>query len=178
LAKTVDFLGKQISMPSTERIVPCDIGSIDTLQTARSLIAGCNKTHNCWVNRDTPLPKRVLDVRNDQVHLDHRQSDIGLYACLSHRWSEEGLMLRTTRETLSPFTENIPWDSIPRTFQDAIAFTCNIMLPYLWIVSLCIIKDDPQDWQEQSGAMATIYSNFYITLAAACAKGPRAGIFT
>jgi hypothetical protein len=46
------------------------------------------------------------------------------------------------------------------------------------IDSLYIVQDDPKDWQEQSGAMASIYSNSYITLAAAVSEGPEAGIFT
>ncbi|KAF1830656.1 HET-domain-containing protein, partial [Decorospora gaudefroyi] len=96
------------------------------------------------------------------------------YGCLSHRWGSRQ-PLQTRKETLSRFKAGIPWESIPKTFQDAITFTRKLGLSYIWIDSLCIIQDDKQDWQQQSGAMAAIYSNSYVTLAAAVADDSKAG---
>jgi hypothetical protein len=87
-------------------------------------------------------------------------------------------MMRTTKETLSLYTKEISWECIPRTFQDAIVFTQNLGLAYIWIDSLCIVQDDLKDCQERSGAMTAIYSNSYITLAAAMSDGPESGIYT
>jgi hypothetical protein len=86
--------------------------------------------------------------------------------------------MRMIKETLSLYTREISWESIPRTFQDAITFARHLGLAYIWIDSLCIVQDDLMDWQEQSGIMTTIYSNSYITLAAAVSDGPESGIFT
>lgn len=40
---------------------------------------------------------------------------------------------------------------------------------YLWIDSLCIIQDDHQDWQRESGRMADVYSNADLVLGATSA---------
>ena len=51
----------------------------------------------------------------------------------------------------------IEWESLLATFQDAIHFTRRLNLRFLWIDSICIIQDSPQDWQEQSALIADIY---------------------
>jgi hypothetical protein len=111
------------------------------------------------------------------VYITARQKVGFMPACLSHRWGQ-GQMMRMIKETLSLYTREISWESIPRTFQDAITFARHLGLAYIWIDSLCIVQDDLMDWQEQSGIMTTIYSNSYITLAAAVSDGPESGIFT
>ena len=42
---------------------------------------------------------------------------------------------------------------------------------------MCIIQDDPEDWQNEAAAMAVIYSNSYLTIAAAEARDSRAGLY-
>jgi hypothetical protein len=69
-------------------------------------------------------------LRNDKVRLRHSDSETGLYACLSHRWGQ-GEMLVTNTGKLPLFTKDIPWDSIPKTFQAAVTFTLGLGLSYL-----------------------------------------------
>jgi hypothetical protein len=57
--------------------------------------------------------------------------------------------------------------SLPKTFRDAIEITNLLYLKYLWIDSICIIQDDPDDWEKESSQMARVYSNSYVTIAAA-----------
>ncbi|KAH0422188.1 heterokaryon incompatibility protein [Colletotrichum camelliae] len=65
--------------------------------------------------------------------------------------------------------DGIPWDAMPKTFQDAITVCQRLGVYYLWIDSLCIVQDDEQDWRVESAAMASIYENSYFTITAATA---------
>jgi hypothetical protein len=67
---------------------------------------------------------------------------------------------------MEAYRRGIPIDTLPRTFQDAILITRQFGLRYLWIDSLCIVQDDEEDWRKESSAMASIYSNAYLTIAA------------
>lgn len=68
--------------------------------------------------------------------------------------------------TLEANQRCIEWESMPRTFRDAIHFTRRLGIRFIWIDSICIIQDDETDWREQSAAMASIYQNAYLTLCA------------
>jgi hypothetical protein len=96
--------------------------------------------------------------------------------CLSHSWGGQQ-PLKTTTHSLQDFKRNIPWDSLPKLFKDAVAYTKRLGFRYLWIDSLCIIQDDHNDWMEQSALMADIYRHGAITLAAAVSTGPHDTLF-
>lgn len=59
---------------------------------------------------------------------------------------------------------------LARNFQDAILFTHQMGLFYIWIDSLCIMQDDLQDWARESAQMDKIYYNAAIVIAASQAK--------
>lgn len=46
-----------------------------------------------------------------------------------------------------------------------------------WIDALCIVQDDESDWDRESGRMASIYENAYLTLSAAKAACDADGLF-
>jgi hypothetical protein len=71
----------------------------------------------------------------------------------------------------------IPIESLPPTFQDAVHITRRLGFTYLWIDSLCIIQDSPEDWNQESGQMAYIYSNSVLTISAEAARDGSFGIF-
>jgi hypothetical protein len=56
---------------------------------------------------------------------------------------------------------------MPQVFKDAITIAHKLDIQYLWIDSLCIIQDDPPDWQKESSKIVEIFSNAYLTVAAA-----------
>jgi len=72
---------------------------------------------------------------------------------------------------------DIPWDALPKTFQDAIEVTRRLGISYLWIDSLCIIQDSKDDWAREASKMADIYRNAYVTVAATGAKDSTVGLF-
>lgn len=75
-------------------------------------------------------------------------------------------------------TRDIPWASIPRTFQDAIDITRKLGLKYIWIDSLCIVQDDREDWRRESVQMAAIYGKSYLNIAATDTWDSHQGFFS
>jgi hypothetical protein len=125
------------------------------------------------------LPSRVVDVGGSDaqdvrlVETDHKG---GYWACLSHCWGGERPLI-STRETLSEHKEGISWASLPATFKDAVIVARALGIQYLWIDSLCILQDDPDDWQVESARMAEIYHKSVLTIAGSISAGPHEGIF-
>ena len=83
----------------------------------------------------------------------------------------------TTRETLADNKQDIPWNSIPKTHQDAIKFSLKLNIKYIWIDSICIVQDDEADWEIESSKMADVYQHSYLTLAATSSSGDSKGCY-
>jgi hypothetical protein len=133
------------------------------------------------VTSDGPpkLPARVLDVNKSEsgsIRLLETKGKVGYWACLSHCWGGEQ-PLTTTRDTIASHLDNIPWESLPKTFQDAVVVARAFEIQYLWIDSLCIIQHDYDDWQVESSHMAEIYHNAILTIAGSASSGPHQGLF-
>jgi hypothetical protein len=63
--------------------------------------------------------------------------------------------------------QGIDVNIMPQAFKDAIVVGRLLEIEYLWIDSLCIIQDDSNDWERESGKMAEIFSSTYLTVIAA-----------
>ena len=84
-------------------------------------------------------------------------------------------LLRTLKSNLSAMQNDIPWDLLPKMFQDII-FLANILdVPYVWID---IVQDDPSDWDEQASRMSSIFSCSLLALTATAAEDSNSGCFT
>ncbi|KAM0518199.1 hypothetical protein ACHAPE_004608 [Trichoderma viride] len=151
-------------------------------------LGACKRDHPCCretlsgalldESRLPELPSRVIHVAGNSVRLLPSGGRCGRYATLSHCWGSSGRQpLKTTRANLQGHLHDIPWDSIPKTFQDAITVTRNIGLEYVWIDSLCIVQDDHQDWLTESKRMGSIYEQAEITIAASHTPGCWEGFF-
>ncbi|RDW73552.1 hypothetical protein BP6252_07459 [Coleophoma cylindrospora] len=115
-------------------------------------------------------PKRTLDLGETNVLdaplvLCSDSPQYGRkYATVSHRW---GTLqhLTTTRANLQAHSRNIPFYSLPKTFQDTVIVTRLLGIRHLWIDALCITQDDPDEWRQQSLTMGEIYKNSICTIA-------------
>jgi len=127
------------------------------------------------------LPTRVLDVgvegRSHDIKLITLGTEEVKYIALSHCWGDSRSILTTTKLTLKPRQQNIEFNDLPRTFQDAVQITRALDVRYLWIDSLCIVQDDEDDWQVESGRMAEIYLGSYLTVAATGSADSSGGCF-
>jgi hypothetical protein len=93
------------------------------------------------------------------------------------QWGNESKRCITTQATLKSRKSSIPWDELPKTFQEAILVTRDLGLNYLWVDSLCIIQDSKVDWQLESAEMAGIYQNAFLTLAATSSPDSNSGLW-
>jgi hypothetical protein len=94
----------------------------------------CQETHKTCSPQQPELallPHRVIDVSANQVRLVETDKAEGQYVCLSHCWGTVLPSCRTTSETLASNKRNIAWDTLPKTFQDAIDFTRRLGLEYI-----------------------------------------------
>lgn len=159
-----------------------------TKSWVNSCIEECVNNHDeCPALNDSHLPTRILKIQrplnSPKVHLhESTEQDWAKYACLSHCWgdaSQGHIPLQTTHKNnlLEQFHVNIPWEDLPRTFQDAIVVTLELGIEHLWVDSLCIIQDDDNDWKKEAASMSDVYANAFITIAATASPDSQGGLF-
>lgn len=91
------------------------------------------------------------------------------YVALSHCWGKTKAPILKIH-MLRTMTLGIDWQRLSKTFQDAIIVTRRLGFRYLWIDSLCIIQDSPEDWVKESGTMQNVYANCVLTIVASWGK--------
>lgn len=121
-------------------------------------------------------PTRLLDIcpggadAVDTVRLIDSKflHEIVRYTTLSHRWgsSQSEGPLRTMKATEKAHHAGILVQKLSKTFQDAVQLTRAFSIRYLWIDSLCIIQDDPEDWENEAAKMAVYYENSHLCISA------------
>jgi hypothetical protein len=174
---------------------PLELTSLSALNVGRSQsgIKGCDENDtNSWSDRPATgsngysreayfLPTRLLSI--GKADMDHvrlipttqirsgmNDSERINYLALSYCWGSAeaaGSLLLTPHQTMDSWLQGIKIDTMPQVFKDAITIAHKLDIQYLWIDSLCIIQNDPPDWQKESSKMAEIFSNAYLTMAAA-----------
>lgn len=123
-------------------------------------------------------PKRMLriDRRRSQVKLvPFEPSMISKYMALSYCWGCQEGHLRATSETLPQLREGVNINSLPKTLKDAVQVAINLGSELIWIDSVCIMQDDPQDLSKEAGKMSSVYAQAFLTIIAksssACYEG-------
>ncbi|TVY22392.1 hypothetical protein LHYA1_G008428 [Lachnellula hyalina] len=143
----------------------------------------CKKKHlSCQYHAKPNLPKRTLSFRVSEngkadVKVVENISQPGRYIALSHCWGSSPLCALDGK-TISQFGISIPWSRLPKTFQDAILFSAKLGVNHIWIDALCIVQDNPDDWERESAKMADIYQNSFLTLAATASSNGMGGCFS
>ena len=147
----------------------------------------CDREHRkygCHREDTSVLPTRVIDVGegaySDFVRLYCSEKDEeGNYVALSHCW---GKFTDEQRERFCTFERNfndrvraIETSALPKSFRDAIRVTRELGQRYIWIDSLCIIQDNPEDWRREASTMEMVYSMAYFTIAVTSAHNSTGG---
>ncbi|KAG4432452.1 hypothetical protein IFR05_012067 [Cadophora sp. M221] len=144
-------------------------------------INDCTLNHpKCLPSLSSPLPTRLLDLGtpnnpNIRVYKTTGTDKFLNYVALSHPWGPGPDFFCTNRDNLKDHEQHIPFDKLPRTFQNAVTTTRRLGLQYLWIDSLCIIQGEGGDWTQEALRMEDVYSSAYCVLAASSAKAPTDG---
>ncbi|KAK1751059.1 heterokaryon incompatibility protein-domain-containing protein [Echria macrotheca] len=117
------------------------------------------------------LPSRLLDLSNDRVRLEPSVSSILSenpnleYTTLSHMWGlNPSSCPQLQLSTLAAFTLDIPLSSLPDKYVYAIHITRALGYRYIWIDSLCIIQDSPEDWTREALLMASVYGGTAVNI--------------
>jgi hypothetical protein len=126
-------------------------------------------------------PTRLLDVGEVgkiRIIETYKDPPTSPYMTLSHCWgSVEKMPLRLLKDNYNSLMEGMPVEKLPKTFQDSVCVCHRLDIRYLWIDSLCIIQDQPEDWARECTLMANIYSNSHCTIAASAALDSAGGLF-
>jgi hypothetical protein len=112
------------------------------------------------------MPSRLVYVGRsgtETVRLVETAHMMGKYAALSHCWGSDTKPLMTLKNNIDLHKMKVP--ALPQTFADAIMAVRQLGIEYIWIDSLCIIQDDPQDWQAECPLMSQTYANAAVTIA-------------
>jgi hypothetical protein len=100
----------------------------------------------------------------------------GPYATLSYCWGGN-IKFRLTTSSLQQFKTGFARSSLPQTIKDAVQVTMQLGLRYLWVDSLCIIQDSPEDWAAEVESMSDVCRNCHVTIAALGALNSDQGLW-
>jgi hypothetical protein len=153
-------------------------GSEAALAFVEAQIEQCVDTHSlCGGREPKAMPTRVVEILDrHHVRLMHTNGEFALYAALSHCWGKD-VALQTTSENIATHLKGIAWDTLPKTFQDAVDFCYKLGLKYVWIDSLCIVQDQQADWNRESAKMRDVYRNAHVTLPATASPDGYGGCY-
>ncbi|KAI0490472.1 heterokaryon incompatibility protein-domain-containing protein [Xylaria cf. heliscus] len=153
--------------------------SRQSLDLATRWFRACDKSHPaCAIDDTKTYPRRLLSLSSGVLHLvlSSKMSGRPRYATLSHCWGTIEL-LKLQKKNHDSFLEKIDENELCKTFKDTIHIARHIGLEYLWIDSLCIIQDDPEDWIRESANMCDVYGGSSINIAASSARNGSFGCF-
>ena len=159
--------------------------SLDQHRIASFWLKTCSEEHYvCNLRKGTMkrfIPTRLIEVGSDELVEEPKliltgQSKIWdrRYLTLSHCWGEK-VPITTSTLTLPARLVEIPFNTLPSTFQDAVIITRRLGVKCLWIDSLCIIQDSLSDWEKESAVMGKVYSHSYCNIAALSSKDSHGG---
>ncbi|KAF2744699.1 HET-domain-containing protein [Sporormia fimetaria CBS 119925] len=132
-------------------------------------MSACLQTHlSCPKPESGFFPRRVIDLSSQPPKLlvDHDRRDP--YVTLSYCWGGPQLQ-KLRQQRLREYTTALPVDRLPQTILDAFKTTQQLGFRYLWVDSLCILQDSPEDKLTEISSMAKIYSLSALTIVAASA---------
>ncbi|KAK1850835.1 hypothetical protein CCHR01_06492 [Colletotrichum chrysophilum] len=155
-------------------------GSNSQIKLFKEWLRVCDEQHNHHFNPRNKLPTRVLDLGSTEKPnlclCDGFTSMSEGYVALSHCWGVDQ-HFKTLQSNIDAFKQHIKFDNLPATFRDAIRVTMALGFRYLWIDSLCIIQDDPDDWEREAASMEHVFSSANLTIAASSARSSSEGFW-
>ncbi|KAK0726694.1 heterokaryon incompatibility protein-domain-containing protein [Lasiosphaeria miniovina] len=94
----------------------------------------------------------------------------GKYIALSHRWNDAAEACRTTKANYTSRLQGTRADptntDLSPLFVGVCKLACQMDVKHVWIDTLCIIQDAPEDWARESTKMADYYQQAWLTLSA------------
>ncbi|PCD28546.1 unnamed protein product [Fusarium graminearum] len=157
----------------TARPLRHDVGSPEGSLQMQSWLAECKGHEGCLdPHAEATLPTRVIEVRpkdQNEPRVVESGGRRGRYATVSYCWGKAPFDTLNT-SNYAQFMESFDNRTLPLTFQQAIAVTRSLSIPYLWIDALCIIQDSEKDKNREISSMKDIYASSTLTIVAASAE--------
>lgn len=168
-------LGNAASGVIPRRPINLDPASRSSFDLARGWFQTCLADHKTCPKPSLGfMPKRVISISQNQSGFSLRLLETeglrDMYCALSYCWGGDQ-KTRATKETLPQLKEDIAFNKLPATLQDAVTTTHGLGIRYLFVDSLCILQDDEEDIHTQIAQMSEIYSEAAVTILASRAKG-------
>jgi hypothetical protein len=159
-------------------------GSQEQFTLLKEWIRVCDSTHDTC-RRDNEediltMPTRLIEVGELVRLVDSASIKASRYVALSHCWGplKDNEKFCTSKHNIEQLKARIAVENLPRMFRDTVTITCGLGIKYIWIDSLCIIQDDKDDWERESGRMERVFSNAYCTIGASSASSSLDGFLT
>ncbi|VTT69508.1 unnamed protein product [Fusarium fujikuroi] len=185
--------GDIVGLPPVDR----DPSSKSSCNRIRKWLDSCDSHQECAktlsmtrkVKRGrAPLPTRCIRIDKStsvpnrlNYRLEETGGRLGEYVSLSHRWSNpetprSSTCLRNSHDRVAGLQS--AFQDIDPLFTDVLLVASQVGIQYVWIDSLCIIQDSPQDWNAEAVKMADYYQNASFTIMAAVPPNKRSqGLF-
>jgi hypothetical protein len=162
------------------------------MRWAKDKIENCCQKHENCKNYFIPpsqrrfRPTRLIAVNQRGAAVVHIVETVRLplsepleYLALSHCWGESKIAYTLRRDTFfNALASGIRVDRLAKNFQHAIAITRGLGIGYLWIDSLCILQDSPNDLRWELATMGLLYATAKCTLSATASAGSAEGCFS
>ncbi|KAH7032133.1 heterokaryon incompatibility protein-domain-containing protein [Macrophomina phaseolina] len=172
--------------PPAKRLpIPSSIGLAERAPQIIAWIHECERDHSiCRSLKPAAaayVPTRLLDLgtsKGSEVRLReaHECPSPCRYVTLSHCWgARKDWPPRLLMGNYQQMRDGLP--KIPRTLLEAIDVSRLLGVRYVWIDSLCIIQDDPEDWRSEAARMAEVYSNSFCNIAATGSRNGSGGLY-
>ncbi|KAK8108588.1 hypothetical protein PG984_014389 [Apiospora sp. TS-2023a] len=170
----------------SDREIPTTALSQRSFNFVARNLSQCTENHTACLQSQVGLkealgenwPKRMLriDQRTSKIKLvAFKPSMASKYMALSYCWGCQDGHLRATSETLPQLREGVSISSLPRTLEDAVHVAIRLGSEFIWIDSVCIVQDDPQDLNREAGKMSSVYAQALLTIigksSSACNEG-------
>jgi hypothetical protein len=148
------------------------VGSTANFTLARNWLEECERLHpSCTTSTQRSMPRRLLELywissmSQPTIHLIIPTENVN-YAALTYCWGDPQLMESTklTTRTCDAWQDDIPFEKLPKTLQDAIITTVLLEIRFLWVDCLCILQDDDHEKAIEISKMPHIYRGAYITI--------------
>jgi hypothetical protein len=158
-----------------------------SLQQARIWLQHCLQHHDQCRRRvqGIDLPTRLIHVSRGQeasplsarIVYGKSLSLDTQYLSLSHCWGSAKLPM-LTRENIHGFETCIPLTELIPVFEDTMFIAANLGVSHLWIDSLCIIQNDPEDWGREALRMGDVYRGAVCNISASAFKNGLTGFLS
>ena len=142
------------------------------LSWARQHLSECEIYHkDCGPSLDREMPTRVVDIGRPESgsnpYILETGGRLGKYIALSYCWGD-GVKhpIKLKKSNYSAMLQGFDDGSLTRSHEEALQVAQILGYRYIWIDALCIIQDDPSDWEKESFRMAECYHNAALTLIA------------